>query len=123
MYICTKEEDRAERLDRSALPEELAEALTLAGLTRRHGLALLRVPDFKLREAALVEMAYLHLPPEEADGYIDAVLSTVLSPPVRDFISSLSSGLEALRAAGVDAELQRDDADNLIKLTVRVPIA
>ncbi len=84
MDIYTKAEDRAERLYCSALPEELAGDLALAGLTRRHGLALLRVPDSKLREAALVEMAYLRLPPEEADSYVDAILSPATPEPVVD---------------------------------------
>lgn len=122
MDICTKVESREEQSPVSVLPEELMGAVELSGLTRRHAMALLRVPSLKLREAALVEMAYLRLPPEEADRYVDAILSSALPLPVRDFISALSRELEALRASGVMAELARDDADNLIKLTLRIPI-
>ena len=60
---------------------ELTELVKQAGLAPAHERALLRLPE-GIREAALIEMAYLGLGPEQAEAYADAVLGKRSADPL-----------------------------------------
>lgn len=92
----------------------------LCGLSPVYSHALCRIADPRLRALAAVEMAYLHIPPGESERYVDAVLSTVLPEGCRELLDCVAGAVKAHNAKGGAAELKREDADNCLKLTVRV---
>lgn len=107
----------------TALPDEEVldlSALAAAGLTGAHMEALSRITSPRLRSLAAVEIAYLRLSPEAAQDYVTAVLPPPSAPASRRFLQELTVRLDGLRRQGIDARLTREDADNLIKLTVRL---
>ncbi len=115
------------------LPMHILTAIRDSGLTERHALALLRISRDEVREAALCEMAYLDMGPEAAEKYVDKLLRTrpmqefpgqrlmYIVKDVRMFLNSVSHGMDMMRGSGIDAECVREDADNCIKLTIRIP--
>lgn len=128
------EDEAAKLLHTLRLPTPLLAAIRKAGLTQRHALALLRIPQEPLQEIAFCEMAYNHMTPDAAERYVDRLLQGEESEPcrgngkttfvmkdVRLFLNSVSHGLDIMRSSGVPAECVREDADNCIKLTIRIP--
>lgn len=115
------------------LPMHMLLAIRDSGLTQRHALALLRISSENIREAALCEMAYLDMGPEAAEKYVDKLLRTrsprelpgqrltYIVKDVRMFLNSVSHGMDMMRGCGIDAECIREDSDNCIKLTIRIP--
>ena len=72
---------------------------------------LRRLPAGRLRETAEIEMAYLGLPPERAGEYVDRVLLSALPEALREALASLPA-----------AETSVEAADNVLKVTLRLPI-
>lgn len=108
------------------------EILVSAGLTERHARALLRLEDEEERLAAARYMAEHHLNVAQAEQYIERRLAVIQSTPpqrrstyiikdVRLFLNSVDRGLQLIRAAGVDAVTDREDTDEAILLTIRIP--
>ena len=137
------QEEAAARLGRS--PSALANKLRLLrlspeccrllvenGLTERHARALLRLEDEEERLAAARYMAEHHLNVAQAEQYIERRLTAIQSTPpqrrstyiikdVRLFLNSVDRGLQLIRQAGVDAVTDRQDTDEAIFLTIRIP--
>ena len=93
---------------------EVLEKSTVRGLSEAHMRALERIEEPGLREAAAVEMAYMGLPPEAAEAYVDAVLAPRVPVRFRKFLMAVESSLPD------GAEYTREDADNCVKITVRM---
>ncbi len=111
-----------------ALPRPLLCALRETGLTESHALNLLRLPDGPEREGAFFEMASRHMSPNEAERYVERILEAesgdqpaCVVRDVRLFLNSVNRALDVMRLGGVPAECLREDADNCIKLTIRIP--
>lgn len=114
------------------LPQHLLFAIRDTGLSERHALALLKISNEQLREAALCEMAYRGMSADTAEKYVAHILreDTAEEPPqrptyvvkdVRMFLNSVSRGLDMMRGGGIAADCMREDSDNCIKLTIRIP--
>ena len=108
------------------------ELLVRNGLTERHARCLLRLEDGEERLAALRHIADKQLNVAQAEQYIDQRLAQLQSTPpkrrrtfilkdVRLFLNSLDRGLRMVREAGVDARTERQETDDAILLTIRIP--
>ena len=145
-YLCQSgvtQEEAAARLGRS--PSALANKLRLLrlsaecrrllveqGLSERHARCLLRLEDEEERLAALRYIADKHLTVAQAEQYVERRLRALQSTPpqrrkafimkdVRLFLNSLDRSLRLVREAGVRAETQRQDTEDSILLTIRIP--
>ena len=108
------------------------ELLVQNGLTERHARCLLRLEDEEERLAALRHIADKQLNVAQAEQYIDQRLAQLQSTPpkrrrtfilkdVRLFLNSLDRGLRLVREAGVDARTERQETEDAILLTIRIP--
>ena len=104
------------------------------GLTERHARALLRLEDEEERLDALRHMIRGHLNVAQTEQYIEKHLARLQATPpagrrifllkdVRLFLNSLDRGLRLIREAGVGAESRREDTEDAILLTIRIPKA
>ena len=118
----------ANKLRLLRLPPQLLARLREAGLTERHARALLRLEnDHRLEQAAEHIIAY-KLTVAQTEQYVDSLLAKKLKPKrtyvikdVRLFLNSVNRGLSMMRSAGVDARFQRQDTEEAICLTIRIP--
>lgn len=145
-------EEAADRLGMSAsavanklrllrLPDDVLDKLCSAGLTERHGRALLRLGSFQMQRSALAKMIGQDMNVAAAESYVESVLrgeedNDVLEaeekqPPssaqrtfvlkdLRLFQNTLSRSMELLRRSGVSAELSREDCEDAVTYTIRV---
>ena len=108
------------------------EILTSGGLTERHARALLRLEDESERLLAARHISEKQLTVAQAEQYIEHRLTTLQSTPpagrrtyiikdVRLFLNSLDRGLRIIRDAGVDAGCDRQETEDDILLTIRIP--
>ena len=122
----------ANKLRLLRLEEPVAEALHRYGLTERHARALLRLEDPEQRLAAVEHIGKNQLNVADAEGYIDRLVaqnqttqprrrSTYILKDVRLFLNSVDRGLHLMRQAGVNADWGRQDTDEEILLTIRIP--
>ena len=122
----------ANKLRLLRLSSPCREILVSAGLTERHARALLRLEDEAERLAAARYMADHHLNVAQAEQYIERRLAALQSVPpagrrtfilkdVRLFLNSLDRGLRLIREAGVDAQSGREETEDAIVLTIRIP--
>ena len=104
------------------------------GLTERHARALLRLEDPEEQLRALGHIIKAHLSVAQTDQYIDKRLAELQTTPpsgrrtfilkdVRLFLNSLDRGLRLVREAGIGAESHREDTEDAILLTIRIPKA
>ena len=137
------QEEAAARLGRS--PSALANKLRLLrlspeccrllvenGLTERHARALLRLEDESQRLEAVRYITDHQLNVAQTEQYVDRLLEDIQSAPptkrrtfilkdVRLFLNSVDRGLRLIREAGVDAQTKRDETEDAILLTIRIP--
>jgi len=107
------------------------ERLSQAGLSERHARALLRLEEESERLSALQHIAAQNLNVAQTEQYIQRRLDAIQSAPrqkrtfilkdVRLFLNSVDRGLRLIREAGVDAVTKRDDTEDAILLTIRIP--
>ena len=101
-------------------------------LTERHARCLLRLEDEEERLAAARYLARNHLNVAQAEQYVERRLAALQSTPpagrktyiikdVRLFLNSLDRGLRLIREAGVDARTERQETEEDILLTIRIP--
>ena len=114
------------------LSAECRRLLVEQGLSERHARCLLRLEDEEERLAALRYIADKHLTVAQAEQYIERRLAALQSVPpagrrtfilkdVRLFLNSLDRGLRLIREAGVDAQSGREETEDAIVLTIRIP--
>ena len=112
--------------------EEPVDALRRYGLTERHARALLRLEDGEQRLAAAEYMGKRGMNVAAAEAYIEQLIarsqttppkrrSTYVIKDVRLFLNSVERGIRLMRGAGVGAKVARQDTEEEICLTVRIP--
>lgn len=139
------QEDAAKRIGKSQsavanklrllkLPREVLEILRDGGATERHARALLclETPELQLQAARAVVEQHLTV------AQTEALTETLLLPPppdqpprrprrtfvvkdVRLFLNTVQRGLSLMRTAGVNAQCEREDGEEEILLTIRIP--
>ena len=137
------QEQAAEKLGRSQsavanklrllrLSETVRDSLRQKGLSERHARALLRLDDEQQQLAAAEMVARRGYNVERTEQYVETLLqqnritppqrrSTYIIKDVRLFLNSVDRGLGLIRRAGVDAQLGREDTEEEILLTIRIP--
>ena len=136
------QEQAAEKLGRSQsavanklrllrLTEPVREGLRKAGLTERHARALLRLEEDSERLAAAKYAAGHRLNVAQTEQYVERRLEAIQSAPapkrtfilkeVRLFLNTLDRQLRLIRSAGVDAQTERQETEEEILLTIRLP--
>ena len=124
----------ANKLRLLKLPREVLEILRDGGATERHARTLLRLEDAQLQLQAAQTVVKQHLTVAQTE----ALTETLLLPPppgqparrprrtfvvkdVRLFLNTVQRGLTLMRTAGVNAQCQREDGEEEILLTIRIP--
>lgn len=108
------------------------ELLVKNGLTERHARCLLRLEDESARLEAVRYITDHQLNVAQTEQYVDRLLEDIQSAPpakrrtfilkdVRLFLNSVDRGLRLIREAGVDAQTKRDETEDAILLTIRIP--
>ena len=108
------------------------EQLVKSGLTERHARCLLRLEDESERLSALRYIADHQLNVAQTEQYIERRLAALQATPpagrrtfilkdVRLFLNSVDHGLRLIRSAGVDAACDRQETEEDILLTIRIP--
>ena len=137
------QEEAAAQLGRSAsavanklrllrLAPECQTLLLERGLTERHARALLRLEDGEERLAAAKKAADRQWNVAQTEQYIERRLQelqavspagrrTYILKDVRLFLNSVDRGLRIVREAGVAAECLREDTEEEIVMTIRIP--
>ena len=106
--------------------------LTQAGLSERHARCLLRLEDEGERLTALRQAAAKHWNVAQTEQYVERRLAALQTAPpagrrtyiikdVRLFLNSVDRGLRLIRDAGVDARTEREETEDEIVLTLRIP--
>ena len=122
----------ANKLRLLRLSETVRQSLRKKGLSERHARALLRLSDEQQQLCALEEIARRGYNVERTEHYIESLLQQNRTVPpkgrsmyiikdIRLFLNSVDRGLGMMRRAGVDARIGRDDTDEEILLTIRIP--
>ena len=122
----------ANKLRLLRLEEPVVDALRRYGLTERHARALLRLEDGEQRLAAAEYMGKRGMNVAAAEAYIEQLIarsqttppkrrSTYVIKDVRLFLNSVERGIRLMRGAGVGAKVARQDTEEEICLTVRIP--
>ena len=137
------QEEAARRLGRSQsavanklrllrLGEACAAALRQYNLTERHARAVLRLEGEERQLAALRKMGEEQMNVAAAEAYVEELLRRAQrqSPPrppiyvikdVRLFLNSLRRGMDTIRRAGVDAQYDKEESEEGITITIRIP--
>ena len=114
------------------LSPECALLLREHGLSERHARALLRIADEESRLSALQTMIARGYNVAQSEAYIEQLLSqTQKAPPprrptyiikdVRIFLNTIRRSVGLMQRAGVEADVQREDTEGEIRLTIRIP--
>lgn len=119
----------ANKLRLLRLPPNVLARLRESGLTERHARALLRLENDHRLEQASEHIIAQHLTVAQTEHYIENLLSSTKQKPkrtyvikdVRLFLNTVTRGLSMMRSAGVDACCQRQDLEDAICLTIRIP--
>jgi len=121
----------ANKLRLLRLPADILDGLRRAGLTERHGRALLRLPDDDSRRTALRHIADKGLSAAETDRYIGSLLARTEPKPgdarsrfvlkdVRVFLNSLHHSVDVMRRGGVDVDVDHTQTDEEMLVTIRI---
>ena len=146
--ICTynlSQEEAARRIGKSQsavanklrllrLSGECMEVLRSSGLTERHARALLRLSDEEERLRAARHIGEKHLNVAQTEQYIESLLSDIqqkeparrpayIVKDVRVFLNSIRHSVDVMRRSGVDEAVEREETEDAITLTVRIPKA
>lgn len=101
------------------------EALRTAGLTERHGRALLRLPDEESTLGALREIVRQNMSVAQTERYIDRLLNAPNHGSSRAnigaFLNNLTQNLQKIQLSGIPAVSERRETDSQIVLTITIP--
>ena len=122
----------ANKLRLLRLSPECVALLREHGLSERHARALLRLEDGEARLAAAREVVAHSWNVAQTEAYVETLLrQTAETPPqkqptyvikdVRIFLNSIRRQLGVMRRAGVDAAMEREDTEDEIRMTIRIP--
>ena len=137
------QEEAAKRLGRSQsavanklrllrLSGRCVEILREYDLTERHARAVLRLAEEEDRIAALRRMGEKEMNVAAAESYVESLLAAAQQTPsggrslyiikdVRLFLNSVKRSMDTMRLAGVDATCDRQDSEEEIVMTIRIP--
>ena len=120
----------ANKLRLLKLPPDLLEELRRAGLSERHGRALLRLPEDGDRRAALAHVIREGLTVAKTESYIDGLLRKSENPPkprhrlvmkdVRIFLNSLRQSVDVMRRGGMAVDILQERTEEEVLVTVRI---
>ena len=122
----------ANKLRLLRLSPECARILRENGLSERHARALLRLADEEDRLAALRTIAARGYNVAQSESYIEQLLKAKQKTPparlptyiikdVRIFLNTIRRSVDVMQRAGVRADVQREDTEEGILLTIRIP--
>ena len=124
----------ANKLRLLKLPREVLEILRDGGASERHARALLRLDDPALQEQAARTAVEQQLTVAQTEALVETLLlppppdqpprkprRTFIVKDVRLFLNTVQRGLALMRTAGVNAQCQREDGEEEICLTIRIP--
>jgi len=122
----------ANKLRLLRLSPECRRVLTESGLTERHARVLLRLDSENERLAAVKHAAAAGLNVAQTEQYVQRRIEALRQMPpkgrrayiikdVRLFLNSVDHGLQLIQSAGIDAKSQREETDEAIILTIRIP--
>lgn len=117
------------RLLRHTAP--VLQALRDNRLSERHARALLRLPTEQERLDAIAVILHRELNVAKTERYIEDLLQQkeaqrqgtrkLLVKDIRLFLNSINHNLEVMKNAGIPAQCGREETENEIVLTIRVP--
>ncbi len=122
----------ANKLRLLRLPPEVLLLLRENGFTERHARALLRLEDGAAQQDAAVFLVENQLTVAQTEDYVEHRLHpapppvrrrkpTYLIKDVRFFLNTVTRGLSMMKTAGVNAACERQDTEEGILLTIRIP--
>lgn len=119
----------ANKLRLLKLTPETLRLLREAGLTERHARALLRLEIPAQQESAARYVIEHNLTVARTEDYVQSLLCppprrskpTFIIKDVRLFLNTVTRGLSMMQSAGVHADCSRQDTDEEILLTIRIP--
>ena len=122
----------ANKLRLLRLGEECRSVLMEHGLSERHARALLRLEDEGERLKAVRHIAKMGLTVARAEEYIERCIQRLQTTPptprrtfilkdVRLFLNSIDRGVHMMKEAGVHARTEREETEEEILLTIRIP--
>ena len=102
------------------------------GLTERHARALLRLEEESERLKAVRHIAKMGLTVARAEEYVERCIQRLQTTPpagrrtfilkdVRLFLNSIDRGVHMMKEAGVHAKTEREETEEEILLTIRIP--
>lgn len=113
--------------------EEEQKIIIEKNLTERHARALLRIPDLKMRRAALEAVVEKGYNVADTDGFINKLLEdterdrskkrgrTALVKDIRIFYNTIDRAVDIMNRAGIDARMGKKDLGDVYEITVRIP--
>ena len=119
----------ANKLRLLKLPPDVLEELRRAGLTERHGRALLRLGNDDLRREALRQIRQKGLTVAGTERYIDGLLARREEAPaqarfvlkdVRVFLNTLRRSADVMRRGGVAVDIAQEQTEEELLVTVRI---
>lgn len=121
----------ANKLRLLQLPPQILTLLRDQGFTERHARALLRLNDPVLLERAARKIVEQGLTVAKTEEYVETLLAQARKPTktrptyvlkdVRLFLNTIDRGLMMMKSAGVHAQYGREDTEDAILLTIRIP--
>ena len=100
-------------------------ALREAGLTERHGRALLKLRADEEKCAAIAEIARQGMSVARAEKYIESLLAEKEDKPQRAnvgaFLNNRTQNLQKIQLSGIPAVSERRETDSQIVLTITIP--
>lgn len=112
------------------LSPKVVEQLRLGNCTQRHARALLKLPTEELQLEILDKVRKKSLNVSQTEELIERYLMPplpsggkrkVIIRDVRLFLNSINKGVDVMRTAGVDAVCQKEEREEEILLTIRIP--
>ena len=122
----------ANKLRLLKLSPRLLDRLRQNGLTERHARALLRLETEEQQWEVLEYVIDHHLTVAQTEAYIEARLTpppprkkkpTFILKDVRLFLNTVTKGLSMMKDAGMNAEYGRQETEDAILLTIKIPKA
>ena len=126
----------ANKLRLLRLPEDVLERLRAEGLSERHARALLRLEEPERQRQALDFIIDQRMNVAAAEEYIEKLCLPEKPAPsrpaqkrrgvfvvkdLRIFMNSLDRSIDLMRSGGIDADVQREETERELILTVRIP--
>lgn len=113
------------------LSPEIRRLIIENSLTERHGRALLKINDDELRMTALLSIIKRQLNVNEAENYIELLVSPaepVRSQPkfkklkdIKIFINTINHAVDTMRKAGINAVSSENETSDYYEYVVRIP--